>query len=148
MTKDGNYEEHPDIGGDGRGDHQHRRRGSRTTDLSQFRSQSRLRPATSRLWPRLRSRLWPWLRPATRSLLSQRTYRTRILPPWPVPELERMPAGLDRAGWFLQTLSGLLGQRITRDVVTPGIRRARKRFPSRSASRRIHAGLRDRLAAR
>src|SRR5262245_18390163 len=111
MTRDGSHEEHPDIGGDGRGDHQLRRRGSGTADLSQFRSQ--LRPDSLKLWPRLRSRLWPWLRPATRlrrsrSILSERTYRTRILPARPVPELERMPAGLDRAGWSLQTLSGLL----------------------------------------
>src|SRR5262245_37183543 len=115
MTETGTHEKHPDIGGGGRGDHQLRRRGSGTADLSQFRSQ--LRPASG-VWPRLRSRLLLWLRPATRSVLSQRAYGARILlPAWPVPELERMPAGLDRAGWSLQTLSGLLVQRTLRAPV-------------------------------
>jgi hypothetical protein len=44
-----------------------------------------------------------------------------------------MPAGLDRAGWSLQTLSGLLVQRTARASTAPGVRRARKRFLSRSA---------------
>src|SRR5262245_52465301 len=105
MTKAGTYEEHPDIGGGGRGDHRLRRRGSGTADLSQFRSQSRLRPATSGLW--LLRRPAARLRRA-RSVLSQRACRSRILPAGPVPDRERMPAGLDRAGWSLQTLSGLL----------------------------------------
>src|SRR5262245_29985429 len=138
MTKTGTYEEHPDLGGGGRGDHQLRRRGSGTADLSQFRSQSRLRPATSGLWLRPAARLR-----STRSVLSQRAYGTRILPARPIPELERMPAGLDRAGWSLQTLSGLLVQRTTTSA-SPG---AGETMPM-CTSRRIRAGLCGRLAVR
>jgi hypothetical protein len=55
-----------------------------------------------------------------------------------------MPAGLDRAGWALQTLSGLLVQRITRDVVTPGIRHPARANDSRREHKSAHS---RRLAA-
>src|SRR5262245_55464522 len=99
-------------------DHQRTWGGISTANISQFRSQSRLRPAASGVWlwaapsrlrlwaasSQLRSRLWP-----ARSVLSQlRGWGTRVLPARPIPNHQRMPARLDCAGWPLQALSGLL----------------------------------------
>src|SRR5262245_53930798 len=103
------HEEDADFGVRRWRDHQRAWGGISTANISRFRSQSRLRPAASGVWlwaasSQLRSRLWP-----ARSVLSQlRGWGTRVLPAWPIPNLQRMPARLDCAGWPLQALSGLL----------------------------------------
>src|SRR5262245_44947811 len=112
------HEEDADFGVRRWCDHQRAWGGISTANISRFRSQSRLRPAASGVWlwaAPSRLRLWATssqlrsrLRPA-RSVLSQlRGWGTRVLPARPIPNLQRMSARLDCAGWPLQALSGLL----------------------------------------